>query len=142
MPEPKTKVLDADVQTFFAGVEPERRRLETPKLDAVFQRATGFKPRIWSGGMVGYGSYDYTYNSGRKGTWFATGFAPRKAKLSIYIMPGYTDYSGILDRLGKHSIGKACLYANKLADLDEDVLEELIRAGVKDLSTSWPVSAT
>lgn len=92
--------------------------------------------------MVGYGSYQYTYKSGREGTWFATGFAPRKAKLSIYIMPGYTDFSDILSRLGKHKIGKACLYANKLGDIDEDVLEELIRSGVQNLSEQWPVSPT
>jgi hypothetical protein len=69
-------------------------------------------------------------------------FAPRKAKLSIYIMPGYTDFSNILTRLGKHTKGKSCLYLNKLADADTAVLEELIRAGLADLKTHWPVHAT
>lgn len=92
--------------------------------------------------MLGYGRYDYTYASGRTGSYFATGFAPRKAKLSIYIMPGYADFSGILGRLGKHSIGKSCLYLNKLEDADMDVLAELVRAGLADLAKSWPVRST
>lgn len=97
---------------------------------------------LWNGGMLGYGRYDYTYETGRTGTWFATGFAPRKAKLSIYIMPGYTDFGPILDRLGKHKKGKSCLYLNKLEDADLDVLAELIRAGLSDLATRWPVHPT
>ena len=69
----------------------------------------------------------------------ATGFSPRKTKHSIYIMPGYADYSAILSRLGKHSMGKSCLYVNKLADIDLDVLAELIETGLSDLRKRWPV---
>jgi len=128
-----------NVQDFLAQVSPARRHGEAARLDALFQRVTGWQPVLWSGAMLGYGSYDYTYKSGRTGTWFATGFAPRKAKLSIYIMPGYADFGGILARLGKHTKGKSCLYLNKLADADEEVLAALIRAGLDDLATHWPV---
>ncbi len=129
-----------DVDTFLSKVTPPNRHEEALKLDALFRETTGWKPVLWSGSMLGYGSYDYTYATGRSGTYLATGFAPRKAKLSIYIMPGYADFSDILGRLGKHSIGKSCLYLNKLGDTDMDVLKELIRAGLKDLGNKWPVT--
>lgn len=92
--------------------------------------------------MVGYGRYHYRYKSGREGDFLATGFSPRKAAHSIYIMPGYTDFGGILARLGKHRLGKSCLYVNKLADIDLDVLAELVRAGLDDLDRLWPVNPT
>ena len=130
----------SDVAEFLDQVTPPRRFEEAAQLDAFFQRVTGWKPVLWSGGMLGYGRYDYEYKSGRTGTCFATGFAPRKAKLSIYIMPGYADYGQILARLGKHSMGKSCLYLNKLADVDMDVLAELVRAGLEDLRGQWPVT--
>jgi hypothetical protein len=132
----------SEVADFLAKVTPERRFHEAAALDALFREVTGWQPRLYSGGMLGYGTYAYTYASGHSGTAFATGFAPRKAKLSIYIMPGYADFGEILGRLGKHSKGKACLYLNKLADADRDVLAELIRAGLKDLGAQWAVRGT
>lgn len=131
-----------EVETFLAQVTPARRHAEAAKLNGFFRDVTGWQPAFFKGGMLGYGRYDYAYKSGRTGSCFATGFAPRKAKLSIYIMPGYADFGGILARLGKHSKGKSCLYLNKLEDADMDVLAELIRAGLSDLATHWPVHAT
>ena len=132
----------ADATAFLSAVEPDRRHREAQKLDALFREVTGWAPRLWLGGMLGYGTYDYTYASGRSGTFLATGFAPRKAKLSIYILPGYTDFSTILADLGKHTTGKSCLYINKLEDVDLEVLGRLIRAGLDDLGTRWPVRGT
>lgn len=91
--------------------------------------------------IVGFGRYEYRYESGRQGEFLATGFSPRKARLTIYIMPGYADFGEILSRLGKHRTGKSCLYVNKLADIDEAVLEELILAGLADLSRRREVFA-
>ena len=130
------------VAAFLAAVAPQRRFEEAAQLDRLFRRVTGWQPTFWKGGMLGYGRYDYTYASGREGSWFATGFAPRKAKLSIYIMPGYANFDPILARLGKHTKGKSCLYLNKLQDADLDVLSELIRAGLKDLAKRWPVHSS
>lgn len=129
----------SEVEAFLEAVEPARRHAEAAKLNAMFKEITGWQPKLWSGSMLGYGFYDYKYASGREGTYLATGFAPRKAKLSIYVMPGYTDFSEILSRLGKYTKGKSCLYLNKLEDADLDVLAELIRAGLKDLAATWPV---
>ncbi|WP_299829015.1 DUF1801 domain-containing protein [uncultured Roseobacter sp.] len=131
-----------EVATFLAAVTPERRHEEASVLDSLFREVTGWAPRLWSGGMLGYGTYDYTYASGRSGTFFATGFAPRKARLSVYIMPGYADFSAILADLGKHKTGKSCLYINKLEDVDTEVLKRLVRAGLDDLASRWPVTAT
>ena len=129
----------SEVERFLAAVEPPRRHAEAAQLDQFFWDVTGWTPRLWSGSILGYGSYDYTYASGRSGTYLATGFSPRKAKLSIYIMPGYTDFEPILARLGKHTKGKSCLYLNKLEDADLAVLAELVRAGLRDLDQRWPV---
>ena len=132
----------SDVSTFLDAIEPARRKAEAAILDELFRNVTGWQPRFYQGGVLGYGRYDYTYASGHSGSTLATGFAPRNAKLSTYIMPGYTDFSDILGRLGKHTKGKSCLYLNKLADADLEVLGALIRAGLDDLAMHWPVQPT
>ena len=133
---------DVDAMSFIEAVEHPVRRADALVLDEMFRRITGWTPRMWGPTIVGYGAYEYRYESGREGRSLATGFSPRKASQSIYIMPGYQDYSRILGRLGKHKIGKACLYINKLADVDLEVLEELVRAGLNDLGKMWPVTPT
>jgi len=137
----KTQATDKDVDSFLNAVEPERRRSDAERLKAIFEEVTGYKAKMWGPSIVGYGRYHYKYESGREVDFMATGFSPRKANLVVYILPGYTDFSEILNRLGKHKIGKSCLYLNKLEDIDEDVLKELIAAGLKDLATRWDVHA-
>ncbi|MDU8928872.1 DUF1801 domain-containing protein [Alisedimentitalea sp. MJ-SS2] len=139
MSENKTEPTDADVAAYLAQVEPQRRREDAEQLDEVFRRVTGFLPRLWGPSIIGYGRYHYRYDSGREGDFLATGFAPRKASLVIYIMPGYADFSEILGRLGKHRLGKSCLYINKMSDINKAILEELIRAGLEDLGRRWDV---
>lgn len=139
MSDNKTTVTDVAVDEYLSQVEPDRRRVDAQRLDQIFREVSGFAPRMWGPSIVGYGRYHYRYESGREGDFLATGFAPRKANLVIYIMPGYTDFSAILARLGKHKIGKSCLYINKLDDIDLDVLKELIAAGIEDLGRHWPV---
>ncbi len=138
MADQKTTPTDVAPQDFLAGVEPPRRA-QGEVLLQLFDRVTGWKARMWGPSIIGYGRYDYTYASGRTGSWLATGFSPRKAALSIYIMPGYQDYSEILSRLGPHRLGKSCLYITRLDAVDMTVLEELIRTGLKDLAGFWPV---
>ncbi|WP_306045834.1 DUF1801 domain-containing protein [Nioella sp. MMSF_3534] len=140
--ENKTTVTPVDPADFIAALQHPTRRADAEALDKLFRRVTGFQPCMWGPTIIGYGQYHYIYDSGREGDFLATGFSPRKANLSIYIMPGYADFGATLDRLGKHRIGKSCLYVNKLADIDLDVLEELIRAGLNDLGQRWPVEPT
>ena len=139
MSQNKTQPTDADVAGFLAGVTPASKAADALVLDQLFRKVTGFQPRMWGPTMIGYGQYHYTYASGREGDFLATGFSPRKAAHSIYIMPGYTDFGDILARIGKHKTGKSCLYVNKLADIDLEVLTELITAGLEDLGRRWPV---
>ena len=142
MSENKTQGTEASVEDFLDQVEHPTRRADAIELNRIFQEVTGWQPRMWGPSIVGYGAYHYVYDSGREGDFLATGFSPRKQNLSVYIMPGYTDFSHILKDLGKHKIGKSCLYINKLADVDTDVLKTLIRAGVDDLNKKWPVRAS
>ena len=142
MAENKTQPTTQSVADFIGAVDHPVRRADAEALDAMFRRVTGWQPRMWGTTIIGYGQYHYTYDSGRAGDFLAMGFSPRKANLSVYIMPGYADFGGILARLGKHKIGKSYLYINKLADVDMAVLEELVQAGLKDLAAKWPVQPT
>lgn len=142
MSENKTQMTAASVEDYLKAVEPERRRADALALDALFRRVTGWQPRMWGPSMVGYGSYHYVYDSGREGDFLATGFAPRKANMVVYILPGYADFSDILSRLGPHRLGKSCLYLGALSKIDMAVLAELIAAGLEDLGRRWTVEAT
>lgn len=140
--ENKTKPTTVTPEDFIAAVEPERKREEAHALDQLFRKVTGWAPVMWGPSIIGYGSYHYKYATGREGDMCATGFSPRKANHSIYVMPGYADFGPMLERLGKHSMGKSCLYIKKLTDVDLDVLAELIEAGLKDLGEKYPVKAS
>lgn len=139
MSENKTKATLIDPRDFIDAVEHPTRKSDARALLELYERITGYTAKMWGPTIIGFGRYHYVYASGRKGDFLAAGFSPRKANLSIYIMPGYQDYGDILARLGKHKIGKSCLYVNKLADVDLNVLEELIRRGITDLDKIWPV---
>jgi len=134
----KTQSAALDREVWLAGVEAARRD-EADRLLGLFADATGWEPRLWGPSMVGFGRYEYRYDSGHSGESMATGFSPRKAELSIYILPGYADFGTILARLGPHRLGKACLYVRRLDKVDQSVLRELIQAGLVDLGKRWPV---
>ncbi len=140
MADAKTVPTEVSVAAFLDAVEHPTRKADALALDEMFRRITGWQPKMWGPTIVGYGTYDYTYDSGHSGSFLATGFSPRKASQSLYIMPGYQDMQDLLDRLGKHKMGKACLYINKLADVDMAVVEEIVRRGLDDLSGKYTVS--
>ena len=123
---------------WLAGVEAARQH-EAARLLDLFAETTGWEPRLWGPSMVGFGRYEYRYASGHSGESLATGFSPRKAELSVYILPGHADYGSILARLGPHRLGKSCLYIRRLDKVDEGVLKELVRAGIRDLAELWPI---
>lgn len=129
----------SEVSDYIAAIEDPRRRAEAEALDKIFRDVTGYKPKLYSGRMIGYGRYDYTYESGHSGTFFATGFAVGKARVTVYILPGYTAFPEITERLGKYKHGKSCFYFTRLENADERALRDLIAAGVKDLATRWDV---
>ena len=139
MSENKTQPTAQSVDAFLAGVDNPRRRAQGQALLPLFERASQFPARMWGESIVGFGRYAYRYESGRTGQFLATGYAPRKAAISIYIMPGYANFDSLLARLGPHKTGKSCLYITRLDAVDLSVLEELIRAGLADLAKYWPV---
>ena len=104
--------------------------MDAKKIAAMMKRATGKRPTL-HGMAVAYGSYHYKYESGREGDGALVGFAPRAQSFSIYIMPGFKPYAALMKKLGKHKHGSSCLYINKLADVDESVLEKLITESVE-----------
>jgi hypothetical protein len=126
MSENKTKPTDQDVIDFLNDVEHKTRRQDGFTLLEMMQQITGEEAVMW-GSIIGFGSYHYKYESGREGDMPLIGFSPRKQSMTLYIMPGFDDYEDLLGKLGKHKIGKACLYVNKLADVDADVLRKLIK---------------
>lgn len=126
-----TAPTDVPVEEFIAEVDHPVRRADAEVLDAMFRRITQQDPVMWGPTMVGYGQYHYEYASGHSGDALATGFSPRKASLSLYGLTGQPEAPDLLAELGKHKLGKACLYINKLADVNLDVLEELIRTGYR-----------
>ena len=140
MPADVTAPTEQSVSDFIAAIDKPARRADAQALDAIFRDVTGWEGRMWGPSMVGYGAYDYAYASGRTGRSLATGFSPRAANMVVYIMPGYTDFPDITARLGKHKLGKSCLYFTRLSDIDEGALRDLIAAGLGDLATRWPVS--
>ena len=137
MSELKTRQNDGDVDAYLDSVENPRRREDALRVLALMREITGKAPRMWGSSIVGFGSYHYTYASGREGDWPVVGFAPRKQNLVLYIMPGFARYEALLARLGKHRTGKSCLYVNKLDDIDPDVLEELVRESVAEMKRRY-----
>ncbi|MEM7328820.1 MAG: DUF1801 domain-containing protein [Pseudomonadota bacterium] len=135
----KTAATAVDPADFVATVEPQKKRDDASELLGFFNRVTGLQPKMWGPSIIGYGRYHYKYESGREGEFMLTGFSPRKQNLTVYIMPGY-QFDAMqekLDRLGKHKLGKSCLYINKLADIDLSVLEEIVQEGVTYMRSKY-----
>ena len=122
MAELKTKASDASVSAFLQSVDGEQKRRDARDILALMKEVTGKRPRMWGTSIVGFGSYHYKYQSGREGDWLVTGFSPRKQNLAVYIVPGFSRYSTLMNRLGKYKTGKSCLYLRRLGDVDQKVL--------------------
>lgn len=129
---------NSSVEAYLGAIEPEQKQEDCRKIAAIMERLTGHPPKMWGASIVGFGSYHYKYESGREGDAVRTGFASRAQNISIYIMPGYQDFDDELSRLGKHKIGKSCLYIKRLSDVDEDVLEEMLAKGLRLLAKKYP----
>ncbi|HEX8900947.1 DUF1801 domain-containing protein [Vitreimonas sp.] len=133
MAEPKTQKTKASVAQFLAAVEDETRRKDAKAIDKMLREISGEKPAMWGPSIVGYGQY-VNVNTLGAAPWPKIGFSPRKANLVLYLMPGAGADAALLKKLGKHKTGKSCLYINKLADIDENVLRELATRAWKAMS--------
>jgi hypothetical protein len=125
-----TRPTDEDVDEVIDALPDERRREESRTMCAMMRELTGSPPVMWGSTIVGFGSYRSTYASGRSGEWFVVGFAPRKARMTIYLMDGFEERGDLLERLGPHSNGKSCLHITRLERVELDVLRELVAASV------------
>ena len=130
--ELKTKENDASVDAFIEQQTPEVAA-DCRSIMRLMKKVTGEPPRMWGASMVGFGRYQYKGASGREGEWFVTGFSPRKANMTVYVLTGLDKSAALLKKLGKHSTGKGCLYLKRMSDVDPKVLEDLIAKGVKGL---------
>lgn len=138
MAEPKTKQTDASVDAFIAAIEDERKREDCRALAKMMKSATRAEPKMWGASIVGFGQYRYKYASGQQGDWPLVAFSPRKQNITLYIMSGFDEYDELLQKLGKHSTGKACLYIKRLSDVDQGVLKDLVKRSVAHMKATNP----
>ena len=138
MVELKTKKNESSVEDFLNRVESEKKRADSFRILEMMKQITGLEPKMWGDSLIGFGTSKYRYASGEEGEWFKVGFSPRKQNLSLYLWGMYfhlesEDYKDLMNRLGKHKVGKSCVYINKLEDVDWDVLQDLIRLSLSHL---------
>lgn len=133
----KTQPTDQNPAEVLNAVEDPNRREDCLRLLEIFEEEVGAPAVMWGDAIVGFGTYHYVYKSGREGDWMLAGFSPRKRNISLYIMSGFEGVEDIMSRLGKHKTGKSCLYINKLADIDEAALRELIQRSLTYLKNTY-----
>jgi len=132
MAEIKTKPTDVRAEDFINTVADEQKRKDSSLLLEMMKKATGEEPKMWGSSLIGFGSMRYkSQATGREVDWFKVGFSPRKANLSIHLAVNLTDHAENLEKLGKHKTGAGCIYINKLADIDQKVLQKMISNAFK-----------
>ncbi|MGG4105926.1 DUF1801 domain-containing protein [Paenibacillus lautus] len=138
MYEQKTKETDHSVVEFIEQVDSPKKREDAYRLLEVFEETSGFAAKMWGPSIIGFGSYHYRYATGHEGDAPFVGFSPRKAKISLYFAPGDERRGELLTSFGKHTAGKGCVYINKVADIDMEVLKQLIRESIAFLNKTYP----
>lgn len=133
MAEPKTRPTKASVKAFLDGVAHPTRRRDARTVDRMLRRISGHRPVMWGPSIVGYGTHDWVTADGRATPWPIVAFSPRSTATVIYIMTGFPGRDALLARLGKHSIGKSCLYIKRLEDVDLATLEALVQGSIRAL---------
>ncbi len=134
--ELKTKETDNSVIEFIESVESPRKRDDAYQLLDIFTETTGYEAKMWGPSIIGFGKYHYKYKSGHEGDAPLVGFSPRKARFSLYFATGDSKREALLKEFGRHKTGKACVYINKVADINVDILKELINQSVSFLKKS------
>lgn len=136
--EQKTKETDQSVIEFIESVESPKKRDDAYQLLNIFEETSGFEAKMWGPSIIGFGSYHYKYDTGHEGDAPLVGFSPRKAKISLYLSPYDKEREKLLKNFGKHTSGKGCVYINKVADINVDVLREMILQSIKFLENLYP----
>jgi len=134
MSELKTKATDQDPREFLETIQPEQKREDSLALLSIFEKVTKEKPVMWGTSIIGFGKYHYkSERSSQEGDWPLVGFSPRKQNLTLYLMSGIQKDSELMEKLGKHKKSVACLYINKLADVDLEILTQLIKNSYQEM---------
>jgi hypothetical protein len=139
MAENKTQPTSLDPNLVMAEITDANRRRDVETLDALLRRLSGYRPVMWGPAMFGYGTYRYSYASGRQGEFFRCGFASRSRDLVVYVMSGFDGFEQELDRLGPHRTGKSCLYLKQLDAIDMAVLERIMAHSLAVMAERYPV---
>jgi hypothetical protein len=137
MVELKTRPTDASVEEFLESVEHPTRKADGFKLLKIMKEVTQEKPVMWGTSIIGFGTFHYKYASGREIDWMKVGFSPRKRSFTLYLTPGLDEIDDLREELGKHRVGKGCLYINKLTDVDTVVLKQIIKKSIEVLETRY-----
>jgi len=138
MAELKTKATEISVKDFLDAKADPKVRTDCDTLCTIMQRVTGEPAKIWGPSIVGFGKYHYVYDSGREGEMCITGFSPRKPALTLYVCAAADAQAPLLEKLGKFKSSKGCLYIKKLADVNIDILEQIVKTGVEHLRSKYP----
>jgi hypothetical protein len=133
----KTRPTDASVKEFLEAVEHPTRKADGLELLEIMKEVTHEEPVMWGASIIGFGIFHYKYASGREVDWMKVGFSPRKRSLTVYLTPGLDDIDDLREKLGKHRVGKGCLYINKLADVDMEVLKKIIKKSIEVLEQRY-----
>jgi len=142
MAEAKTKPTEISVNSFIQTVTDDQVRADCNAIIELMENASGEKPTMWGPAIVGFGKYTYKHESGRTGEICLTGFSPRKANITLYVLAGFQGQAELLEQLGKHKTGKGCLYIKKLSDINIDVLKNLVKGSIKFLKEKYPDQAS
>jgi hypothetical protein len=137
MSKNKTGETRQDVSHFINTWADEKRHEDSFKLIELMKTVSGHDPKMWGPSIVGFGTYHYKYESGHEGHAPLIGFSPRKAAISLYVYTGLPEHEKLLEGLGKFNMGKACIYVNKLSDIDEKKLIALMKATIDFLKTKY-----
>ena len=138
MAELKTKPTDLSVDAYLDAIVDETRRQDCRALVKLMSAVTKHAPKMWGASIVGLGACHYKYASGHEGDTCSVGFSSRKGDISIYILSGFEEHDALLAKLGKHKVGKACLYVRRLSDIDLPILEQLVSRSVAEVRRRYP----
>jgi hypothetical protein len=136
----KTQENDGDVATFLGAIENTQKREDCKTIATLMAKLSDEPAKMWGTAIIGFGRYHYCYDSGREGDSMRVGFSPRAQNISLYIIPGFNVFPELMAKLGKYKTGKSCLYINKLADINMDVLRELIAQSLLVMNERYPAN--
>lgn len=139
MTQQKYQPTGQDITEFIESIDSVKKRADAYDLLEIFTEISGFEPKMWYPNIIGFGQYHYKYESGREGDATYLGFSPRKAKISLYLSSEFEGREELLAKFGKHTAGKACIYVNKLADIDLEVLKEMIHRSLEHTKALYPL---